>query len=106
VGNVQWDLGPQGIGLLVVMSLAFGVFAQLVLRSVNWLWLIGSAAFFVVGAFISEVWFGWATATELQPNIDGLSFDEVLIGYAVGILVVLVARYLIGRSPGQRPIHG
>ena len=102
---MQWDLGLQGIAVLAVMSLAFGVVAQLVLRSVKWLWLIGSGAFFVLGVFISEVWFGWATAEELQPNIDGLSFDEVLIGYLIGIVVVLVARFTIGRSPGQRPMH-
>jgi hypothetical protein len=29
--------------------------------------------------FISEVWFGWATQEELQPNIDGRSFAEVLL---------------------------
>jgi hypothetical protein len=27
---MQWDLGLQGLGLLVVMSLGFGVIAQLV----------------------------------------------------------------------------
>ena len=103
---MQWDLGLQGIAVLAVMSLASGVVAQLVLRSVKWLWLMGSAAFFVLAVVISEVWFGWATAEELQPNIDGLSFDEVLIGYLVGLVVVLVARFMIGRSAGQRPIHG
>jgi hypothetical protein len=29
--------------------------------------------------FISEVWYGWAAQEELRPNIDGLSFDEVLL---------------------------
>ena len=102
---MQWDLGLQGIAVLAVMSLAFGVFAQLVLRSGRWLWLIGSAAFFVVSAFISEVWFGWATAADLQPNIDGLSFDEVLIGYLLGIVVVLVARFMVGGKADHRPIN-
>jgi hypothetical protein len=109
VSTVQWDLGLQGIALLAVMAVAFGIFAQLVLWGVRWVWLIGSAAFFVVGAFISEVMFGWATQEELQPNYDGLSFDEVLIGYLLGIVVVLVARFTIGRSArsaAQRPVHG
>ena len=78
---MRWDLGLQGLGLLIVMSLAFGVIAQLVVgRAITrWLWLIATAEQFVGGLFISEVWFGWATEEELQPNIDGLSFDEVLL---------------------------
>lgn len=27
---MQWDLGPRGIGTLVVMALAFGVIARLI----------------------------------------------------------------------------
>lgn len=42
---------------------------------------------------ISEVWFGWATAEDLQPNIDGLSFDEVLLGLVPGVLGVLGIRF-------------
>jgi hypothetical protein len=93
---MQWDLGIQGLALLAVMSLAFGVFTQLVFwgRGVGWIGLVAAAVSFVAGLFISVVWFGWATAEELQPNIDGLSFDEVLIGYLIGGVVVLVARYL------------
>jgi hypothetical protein len=93
---VQWDLGIQAVALLVVMSLAFGAFTQLVFwgRGVWWVGLAAAALSFVVGLVISEVWFGWATAEELQPNIDGLSFDEVLIGYLIGGVIVLVLRYL------------
>jgi Na+/proline symporter len=100
---MQWDLGLQGIGLLVVMSLAFGAFTQVMFwnRATWWAGLIGAAAFFAVGLLISEVWFGWATEAELQPNIDGLSFDEVLIGYAIGVPIVLIVRYLARR----REIH-
>jgi hypothetical protein len=93
---VQWDLGIQGLALLAVMSLIFGVFTQLVFwgRGVWWAGLVAAAVSFVAGLFISEVWFGWATVEELQPNIDGLSFDEVLIGYLLGGVIVLVLRYL------------
>ena len=57
----------------------------------RWLWLIAAAGYFVGGLFISEVWFGWATQEELQPNIDGLSFDEVLLHRPdPGIMTVLV----------------
>jgi branched-subunit amino acid ABC-type transport system permease component len=45
------------------------------------------------------MWFGWATAAELQPNIDGLSFDEVMLFATVsGIVVVLATWYLTRRS--------
>jgi hypothetical protein len=98
---VRWDLGLKGVALLAALSLGFGVIAQLLLWSRTTLrkvWVLASAAFFVAGLLISEVWFGWATQQELQPNIDGLSFDEVLLGYAVGIPVVLVARSLPRRG--------
>ena len=100
VRTVQWDLGIQGVAVLILMSLIFGAFTQAVFwgRASRWLWLVASAAFFVMGLFISEVWFGWATEEELQPNIDGLSFDEVMLGFVIGIPIVLVARYLVGRS--------
>jgi len=97
---MTWDLGLQGIGVLALMSLGFGVFTHVVFRGVagRWLWFVATAGAFVVGLFISEVWFGWATEAELQPNIDGLSFDEVLLGFLIGGLVVLVARAtLLGR---------
>jgi hypothetical protein len=105
---MQWDLGLQGLGLLMVMSLGFGAIAQLMVgrATTRWLWLIGATAYFVGGLFISEVWFGWATEEELQPNIDGLSFDEVLlIGLVPGILVVLVTWYVSRRNRLHRSIR-
>lgn len=97
---MQWDLGLQGLGLLVLMSLGFGVLAHLIVgKTTRWLWLIGATAYFVGGVLISEVWFGWATAAELQPNIDGLSFDEVLlIGLVPGSLAVLLTRSMAQRG--------
>jgi MFS family permease len=106
---MQWDLGLQGIGVLVLMSLAFGLLAQLVAarRTTRWVGLIGAAAYFVGGLFISEVWFGWATEEDLQPNIDGLSFDEVLlIGLLPGIAAVLVTWYVTRRHTHAVPRHG
>jgi len=93
---MQWDLGLQGLAVLVLMSLGFGVIAQLAVGrlTTRWLWAIAGATYFVAGLFISEIWFGWATGTELQPNIDGLSFDEVLlIGLVPGILAVIATWY-------------
>jgi hypothetical protein len=101
VNIMQWDLGLQGLGLLIVMSLGFGLLAQLVVgrATTRWLWLISAAAYFVGGLFISEVWFGWATQEELQPNIDGLSFDEVLlIGLVPGLVAVLGTWYVTRRA--------
>ena len=89
--------------MLAVMSLGFCLFAQLVLgrAMTHWVWLIAAAMYFVVGLFISEAWFGWATAEELQPNIDGLSFDEVLLGLVPAALVVLGIRFWMRGA--QRP---
>jgi hypothetical protein len=105
---MQWDLGLQGFGLLLVMAAAFGVFAQLVAgRTVSrWAGLLAAASYVVAGIFVSEVWFGWATQEELQPNIDGLSFDEVLLVCTLpGIAAVLLARYRAGRRHAG-PRHG
>lgn len=98
---MQWDLGLQGLGVLVAMSLGFGVIAQVFFgrTTTRWLWAIVSTAHFLGGLFISEVWFGWATEEDLQPNIDGLSFDEVLlIGLVPVVAAVLVSMYVAQRS--------
>ena len=91
---MTWDLGLWGLAYLLAMSLAFGLVAHLVAgrMTTKWMWLIATAGFFVVGLFISEVLFGWATEDDLQPNIDGLSRDEVLMGVFPGIVAVLLAR--------------
>jgi len=101
---MQWDLGPLGFALLIAMSIAFGLFTQVVFsgRASLWLGVIATVAAAGVGVFISEVLFGWATAAELQPNIDGLSFDETLLGFLVGVPIVLVARY-VTRTNDRRP---
>jgi hypothetical protein len=103
---MQWDLGLQGMALLLGMSLAFGTLAQLVAAraTTHWLWLIAAGTFFVTGLLTSEVWFGWATEEDLQPNIDGLSFDEVLLfGLLAGTASVLITRYITRHhAPGRR----
>jgi Na+/proline symporter len=102
---MAWDLGLQGVAVLALMSLAFGVFTQVVFwnHATRWLWLAAAAIMFVVGVLISEVWFGWATEADLQPNIGGLSLDETLLGFAIGIVVVLVARAFVWRRD-HRPV--
>lgn len=109
---MEWDLGLQGFALLLLMAFGFGIVAQLAAgrAATRSLWLITAAIYLVSGLFISEVWFGWATAEELQPNIDGLSFDEVLlIGLVPVVVTIVVARYRTRRShdasAGHQPRH-
>lgn len=101
---MQWDLGLAGMAVLAVMSAAFGAFAQVVFRdrASRWLWLPATGLAFALGVFVSEVWFGWATKVDLQPNVDGLSFDEVLLGLVVAGLAVLAARLIMWRR-SHRP---
>lgn len=102
---MQWDLGLRGAAVLGAMSLGYGLVAGLLvgggwvrrLRTVA----ITSVACFAVGLFTSEVWFGWATEEELQPNIDGLSSDEALLSGMVTCALAVV----IGRRLGRRPAH-
>lgn len=100
VWAMTWDLGLAGIALLGAMSLGFGLATQVVggRAATRWLWLNAWAIYFVGGLFTSEVWFGWADEEELQPNIDGLSFDEVLLFmFLSGALVTFGSRYLARR---------
>jgi hypothetical protein len=57
---------------------------------------------FGVGLVVSEVWFGWATEEDLQPNIDGLSFDEVLLFSMLSWPVVVLVTWLVERRLGAR----
>jgi hypothetical protein len=103
---VESDLGLTGLGLLLALSLGFGIIAQFVGRAGSrWEWLVGATGYFVGGLFVSEVMFAGATEEELQPVIDGLAFDEALLGgLIVGVVVVLVSRYVTGGSPFHRPM--
>jgi phosphatidylserine synthase len=104
----QSDIGLKGLAVLAAYSLAFGILAQVVMwRSVtHWMWLIAAATFFVAGLLISEVWFGWATEADLQPNIDGLSRDEALLAVFPAVIAVYIT-WAIGRRhhARHRPIH-
>jgi hypothetical protein len=93
---MTWDLGFLGIATLLAVSVAFGLFAHFVVSgsTTRLAGVISAVAFFVAGVVISEVVFGWATERDLQPNIDGLSFDEVLAGGLVGVAIVVAIRYL------------
>jgi hypothetical protein len=101
---MDWDMGIRGVALLLAISIGFGVVAQLVMwrAATHWLWLIAGTVYFVSGLLISEVWFGWATEDDLQPNVDGLSVDEaVWISFLPGLAVVFAA-WMIGRRAAPR----
>jgi hypothetical protein len=107
---MEWDLGPQGLALLGAMSLGFGTFVGLVMgRGVAQRLLAGAVtavSCFGVGLLTSEVMFGWATEEELQPNVDGLSRDEVLLSSLLTTVAVMLAlRFLARREAGpeKRP---
>jgi hypothetical protein len=104
---MQWDLGLQGLAALAAISLGFGVAAGLIVgKGVAYRLLataITTVACFGIGLFTSEVLFGWATEKELQPNIDGLSGDEVLLSSLLTtVAVVLVMRFLAHRADDQK----
>jgi hypothetical protein len=101
---MQYELGPTGLATLVVFSLGFGIIAQLVGRAESrWLWLVGAAGWFIGGLFMSEVMFATATEDEIQPIVDGLAFDEALLGGLIGgVLATGIARYATGSSPFHR----
>jgi ribose/xylose/arabinose/galactoside ABC-type transport system permease subunit len=105
---MQWDLGLQGLAVLGAISLGAGVVAGLLVGSGRtrrlWATTTTTVACFGVGLLTSEGLFGWATEEDLQPNVDGLSRDEVLLSSLLVLaLVVLVMRHLAHRE--QEPTH-
>ncbi len=103
---MEWDLGYQGVALLLAMSVGFGVVAQVVMwRAMShWLWIAASAVYFASGIFVSEVWFGWATEEDLQPNVDGLSFDEVLLLATLISSLLLFGAWVVGKRHRAAPL--
>ena len=107
---MEWDLGFKGIALLVGMAVAFGLVSERLFawRTTRWVGLIAGVTYFISGVFISEFLFGWATEDDLQPNIDGLSFDEVLLLATPAAGVALAVTWYVTRHrhhPGGRLLH-
>ncbi len=101
---MEWDLGARGLLVLLGMSLVVGLVSQLVLWRVvsHRFWILATAVNFLSGLFTSEVLFGWATGEHLQPNINGLSFDEVLMSSIVTFLVILLLVRIAGHRANIR----
>lgn len=107
---MRWDLGLQGVAVLAAISLGFGVAAGLLvgqgMRYRLSATAITTVASFGVGLVTSEVLFGWATEETLQPNVDGLSRDEVLLSSLLTTGVVVgVMRHRAHRA-SERTSHG
>ena len=103
---MDWDLGIRGVGVLLAMAIGFGFIGQLLAWRLapHWLWLAATAIYFISGLFVSEVWFGWATEEDLQPNVGGLSFDEVLLlAPLVGLPFLIAAWLATRRTRAHRP---
>jgi hypothetical protein len=98
------DLGLQGLALLIVPALAFGLLAQAILwrHATHWLWLIAAVAWVLGGLFVSEVMFGAEISdANLQPFIDGLVFDEALFGGLIAGTVAVIATWLVTRGSAR-----
>ena len=108
---MNFDLGVQGLALLIIPALSFGLVAQLIVwrNGTHWTWLIGAVAWFLGGLLASEVVFGAETTEEnLQPIIDGLLWDEALLGGLVTGLVAVVVTWFATRNhqrAEQMPAH-
>ena len=96
---MQYDLGSTAQVILIFFAIGFGAIVQLILgdRATRWVWLTGAVGWLVGGLFMSEVLFATATEDEIQPIIDGLAFDEALLGGLLGGLVAVVATWLVAR---------
>ena len=92
---MQFDLGVQGLTILLALAVGIVIEEQLVGRHHKPLaGLIAGAAAFLGGLFVSEVMFAGATEAEIQPVIDGLAFDEAMLGsILVGVVVMFLTRY-------------
>ncbi|HWJ82855.1 MAG TPA: hypothetical protein VNS55_11505 [Nocardioides sp.] len=108
---MTWDLGLEGLGVLGLIALGFGAFAALIVgRGVRrrvWAAAATAVCSFVLGLVTSELLFGWATEEDLQPNVDGLSRDEVLLaGLLTTAVVVVVVRYRTRHDTPRDAPHG
>ena len=100
---MNYDLGLTGLGILVVVSAAFGGVVHLLGVGRPWGGIVAAGGWFVGGLIASEVVWGEMTVAEIQPIIDGLAFDESLLGgLLVGLPVALAAWLLTRRGAHQR----
>lgn len=104
---MNWDLGLNGLLYLAAVSIGYGLLAQVLTWKVapKWLWAVVFGVSFGFGIVVSEVLFGWATEEDLQPNIDGLSRDEVLLIGLIPVVIAVVATRWMASRDQQRAVH-
>ena len=100
---MDWDLGSSGLLYLAALSIGFGLLSWR--AAPKWLWALVSGVYFGIGILVIEFWFGWATEEDLQPNIDGLSRDEVLLIGLVPVAVAVVVTRLMARRHARQSAH-
>jgi hypothetical protein len=102
-----YDIGSYGVLILIGFAFGFGAIAQLLAgrHTTRWLWLAGVAGWIAGAVVASEVLVGKMTVAEIQPIIDGLAFDEALLGGLVGGLAAVVATWLVTRRPAPTGAH-
>jgi len=98
---MTFEIGNYGLQIVIGFGLAFGAAAQLAAGAdaKRWLWGIGWLGWVAGALFASEVLFGKATVDEIQPIIDGLAYDEALLGGLVGGLIFFLAAWFVTRVP-------
>jgi hypothetical protein len=91
---MAWDLGIASLLALGALSIAVGLLVQLMggSEAPDWLWVRVAAVYFVIGAWLTDAWFGWASAGQLTVE------DVVLVGLAPVPAVLLVARSMSRRG--------
>jgi len=98
---MEFDLGLQAVAIMFAIAVVIGLVAQFLGRpGTRWAGLLAGGAGFFGGLFVSEVMFAGATEEEIQPVIDGLAFDEAMLGgILVGFVVMLLTRYVAHGAP-------
>ena len=103
---MAYDLGSTAQVILIFFAIGFGAVAQLIVgdRATRWLWLVGAAGWLLGGLFASEVLFATATEDEIQPIVDGLAFDEALLGGLLGGVAAVLVTWLVTRRPATQQV--
>ena len=97
------SLGVGGWILLVAAALLLGVVFQLFGQGGStYGFVIDAVALFIGALFASEIVVAWRT---VEPVWDGLALVPALLGgLALGLVVDLATRYLIGGRTAGRPM--
>lgn len=101
--EITFALGLGGWILLIVGALVFGVIAQFLGETrTGYEWLVDAIAFVIGGLVASEFVLAWRG---VEPVWDGLALiPAVLGGFALGLVVEVVTRYITGGRYAGTPM--